>query len=274
MAAFSFSQELGSVDTSSSWRLQSKKRATPSSPSLLSTGGFAAWTNVPPVGVPDPHIQDQMRRGRASGPTLSSRMSVNPVDSQGGKRITTLSEHPAKIDSKRHFPHLANVTSSKEQVSRGIKQVHTPAKGIAATGSNPNSVARESHRESNQRVRMFPGRNDVAYNCWEPADLHKASNGDWNLNTKYGFRKVSMSESGEPKRSLEHPVAWPSFKGYPPDKDARSGVRIDYALERYGGIFRSMPPPHPDLVASRANRASASDPSRCNQSLQCRNPAY
>lgn len=40
-------------------------------------------------------------------------------------------------------------------------------------------------------IRTHPAvRNDVAYNCWEPQNLYKSAKGDWNLNTKYGFRKV------------------------------------------------------------------------------------
>ena len=144
---------------------------------------------------------------------------------------------------------------------------------MTAAKSNPNTILKEFLPDRNEGVRMFEGRNDVDYNCWDPPNLHKAKGGDWNWNTQFGFRKVSKLDSGEPKRNLEHPVAWPSYPGYPPDRDA-AGTQVDYALARHGGYFKAMQQQHPDVVTSRANRVAASDPGRYNQSMRCRHPNY
>lgn len=85
--------------------------------------------------------------------------------------------------------------------------------------------------------------------------------------------QISLLENGEPARTLEHPVAWPTFTGYPANTD-QDGAPIDYAVSRYGGPIRSMPKPHPDLVSSRAHRQAASDPTQYNQSTRCRHPPY
>lgn len=92
--------------------------------------------------------------------------------------------------------------------------------------------------------------------------------GNWN--TACGFRKVARLPNGEPKRSLAHPVAWPAYPGYPPDREAATGTRIDYALARNGGHFGTAMKEHPDLVASRDNRVAASDPARVNQAMRFR----
>ena len=106
--------------------------------------------------------------------------------------------------------------------------------------------------------------------------------GDWNWNNAQkggtsssrppalGFRRVSIDERGEPKRSLEKPVAWPSYPGYPPDRDAATGTRIDYGVSRYGGSLRETRGMHPDVLASRQNR----EQDQYNQSMRARAPAY
>ena len=43
--------------------------------------------------------------------------------------------------------------------------------------------------------------------------------------------------NGEPQRSMESPVAWPSYKGFPPDRDPVTKKAIDYALKPHGGRF-------------------------------------
>ena len=147
---------------------------------------------------------------------------------------------------------------------------------MTAAESNPNTILKEFLPDRTQGVKMFAGQNDVDYNCWEPPNLNKAKGGDWNWNTKFGFRKVAMLPSGEPKRQLAHPVAWPGYPGYPPDREAATGTRIDYANAKYGvnGGFKTKCAEHPDLVTSRANRVAASDPGRYNQSMRCRHPNY
>lgn len=118
------------------------------------------------------------------------------------------------------------------------------------------------------------GQNDVNYRCWQADNLHKANGGDWNWNTQMGFRRVAHLPSGEPTRTLEHPVAWPGYAGYPPDRDNATGTRPDYALSRHGGYFKEPKPEHPDMIISRSNRVAASDPNVYNQSMRARHPVY
>ena len=66
--------------------------------------------------------------------------------------------------------------------------------------------------------------------------------------------------NGEPQRSMESPVAWPSYKGFPPDRDPVTKRAIDYALKPHGGRFAVKAPLHPDVVQSHANRLAASLP--------------
>jgi len=276
MAAYSHSEQLSTADTTPGWRLQSR-RTIEQPPSLLNTGGFRAWTNVPPVGQPDPHTADQLRIGRKVFPHFQATPSSHdPYKIGAGKRITTLAEQPYKWDEKHHFPGLANAQSHDEARSRGIKQVDSRAKRTTAGLSDPNSVVREFMPDRPIGVKMSnPNPNDVNYNCWEPQHLGKALHGDWNWNTRCGFRKVAHDEgTGEPLRNLEHPVAWPTYPGYPPDRQAGTNTRIDYALAKHGGTFKQMQSQHPDLVTSRQNRVAASDPGRYNQSMRCRHPQY
>jgi len=274
MAAFSVSPELSTGDTSSNWRLQGKRRIEPR-PSLLNGGGFASWTNVPPVGVPDPHVADQMRQGKQTFPHFKHSVSGNdPYKEDAGKRITLLGEQPVKFDEKHHYPSLFNARNTKEIVPMGVRQVESRAKRMTAGHADPNTVVKQIVPSHPEGVRMYPGANDVGYNCWEPQDLKNARGGDWNWNTKFGFRKVAKMENGEPKRQLAHPVAWPSYPGYPPDRDAATDTRVDYALARHGGTFKVTGVQHPDLITSRANRVAASDPGRYNQSMRCRHPNY
>ena len=70
---------------------------------------------------------------------------------------------------------------------------------------------------------------------------------------------MSLTTDGEPKRGLEHPVAWPTYAGYPPTNDF-AGKGIDYALKmngRHGGFTLKVQ--NPDVLESRANRAAASN---------------
>ena len=124
MAAFTVSPELSLSDTTPNWRMQSKRRIDPG-PSALSAGGnFATWTNVPPVGVPDPHTAAQMRLGRTTFPHFKPTVSgKDPYAVAAGKRITTLPDHPDKGDGRFHYPHLTNAGSMTEVVSRGVRCV-------------------------------------------------------------------------------------------------------------------------------------------------------
>ena len=103
-------------------------------------------------------------------------------------------------------------------------------------------------------------RNNVKYQCWRPENLNKAYGGDWNLNTRYGLRKLNLQPDGVPTRMKEEPVAWPSYAAYPPDRDPTSGRRIDYSLKKNGGIFQEKPQKHPDVIKSHQMRLAAGKP--------------
>ena len=66
--------------------------------------------------------------------------------------------------------------------------------------------------------------------------------------------------NGVPTRSMETPVAWPAYAGYPPSRDPVTKQAIDYAMKPYGGRFAVKAPLHPDVVQSHANRLAASNP--------------
>ena len=80
------------------------------------------------------------------------------------------------------------------------------------------------------------------------------------MNTRYGNRKVKVMSNGVPQRSMETPVAWPAYAGYPPSRDPVTKQAIDYAMKPYGGRFAVKAPLHPDVVQSHANRLAASNP--------------
>ena len=208
------------------WRLQHLGRADTSS-SYLSSGGFAKWTDVPPVGVPDPVIADQNRVGRRhlTGPT--SGPALEPMNDRG-KRMA--SSHPGQPGSegKRPFPEVAGVRSTNEVTYRGVKHVESRARRDTAGIADPNAVAAYGGDQKPESVKMYDGRNQVQYQAWKPDQLGKAEYGDWNWNTQQGFRRVYMTASGEPKRTDSTPVAFPGYKGYPPDRNAATGTRIDY----------------------------------------------
>ena len=256
------------------WHLQSRRRAQPHE-SLLNDGGFREWTNVPPVGVPDvsaarleppalppsrqarrrarsglrrpwafeslprqPHIANQMKYGRRYEYEPQVSVASDPWGLGAGKRIVAPHEHAPVYDGRRHYPTAHGLQSTEEQQSRGVKCVPSRAKRAEAGGANPNQVAKHVSTGV-EGVKMFPGSNSKDYNCWEPQDLHKAQGGDWGWNTQFGFRKVAKQPNGEQVRAAAHPVAWPLYPGYPPDREAATGTRIDYALARNGGIFAS-----------------------------------
>ena len=100
-----------------------------------------------------------------------------------------------------------------------------------------------------------------------------AEKGDWNWNQQLGFRKVNMTAGGEPRRGLEHPVAWPTYVGYPPTRAPITGKSLDYALKlngRQGGF--TLKTQHPDVLESRRNRAAASNTRIAESPAASRNP--
>ena len=161
---------------------------------------------------------------------------------------------------KRSFPELVGQRSTDEGRARGLKRVQSRARSDVPATSDPNGAV-TSYKKGVESVKMFPGTNRADYHCWVPEELKRAEKGDWNWNTRLGFRRVNMTADGEPRRGLEHPVAWPNYAGYPPNRDAATGTRIDYALKIHGAnrgfTIKSQ---HPDAIESRKNRASASQP--------------
>lgn len=158
MAAFSISLELTNRDSSPNWRIQSKKRSSHEQ-SLLSTGGFPSWTNVPPIGVPDQVIKEQLKRGRTIfSQAYATSSGQDPQKSKGGKLVTRLGEQPIKFNEKMHFPRLNNATSSQEQVPRGVKQVrHHPLARLVA-GAHAPSFFPASFRASEMMHAFIAGR--------------------------------------------------------------------------------------------------------------------
>ena len=138
----------------------------------------------------------------------------------------------------------------------GLSVVRLRVKNCSPSGSSTNCG------------RITPGgRNDVKYQCWRPEQLMNAYGGDWNLNTRYGLRKLGLMDNGVPKRMMETPIAWPSYAGYPPDRDG-NGKLIDYGLKQNGGILSLKPQKHPDMVRSHQNRLAAGIPPKSYTSFR------
>ena len=237
------------------WRLQHLGRAATLPESHLGAG-FASWTNVPRMPCEDPLIADQLRFGRRvlTGPTSAPALEPFP---DAGKRIVGPHISMGQPEGKRRFPALVGARSTDEPPARGLKRVESRARRDTPSGANPNDLVADSKFKP-ESVKMFDGKNQVQYRAWLPGELVRSEYGDWNWNSRLGMRKVKMMQSGEPKRSESHPVAFPGYNGYPPDRQAGTGTRIDYALKVHGGQFAAKPPMHPDVARSRASRAAAS----------------
>jgi hypothetical protein len=262
-----------------SWSLQRKRSiemptGTPASASakLFEGSFFQGWTDVPFMPRQDPYISDQLRPGKRVD-------LVRPVSDHaqepfaGGKRIVGPHHSVGGFDGKRAFPHISGARCMTEVSYGGLKRVESRARSDVPSLADPNTAVKDATYKP-ESVKMFDGTNQVKYRCWQPQDLGKAEYGDWNWNSRppvsmapgegasgLGFRKVRLTESGEPRRSLEQPVAWPGYKGYPPALQAGTNTRIDYALKvngRHEGF--TLKTQHPDVLESRANRAAASAP--------------
>ena len=262
-----------------SWSLQRKRSiemptGTPASASakLFEGSFFQGWTDVPFMPRQDPYISDQLRPGKRVD-------LVRPVSDHaqepfaGGKRIVGPHHSVGGFEGKRAFPHISGARCMTEVSYGGLKRVESRARSDVPSLADPNTAVKDATYKP-ESVKMFDGTNQVKYRCWQPQDLGKAEYGDWNWNSRppvsmapgegasgLGFRKVRLTESGEPRRSLEQPVAWPGYKGYPPTLQAGTNTRIDYALKvngRHEGF--TLKTQHPDVLESRANRAAASAP--------------
>jgi hypothetical protein len=242
-----------------SWRLQSLHHSPCIAPSNLTTGGFKNWTDVPRLPRDDPMIQDQLRPGRrnVTGPSSSEPFGLGAEPfGESGKKVVGPHYSEAGGYGKRIYPEITGARSTDERPPHGLKRVESRARRDTPGVSDPNAVVAYTVLRP-EGCKMFEGRNTVQYSAWKPEELNRAEYGDWNWNTKLGFRKVKLMESGEPKRVESTPVAFPEYKGYPPDLDSH-GNRIDYALKKNGGSFNLKSQGHPDVIASRANRANAS----------------
>jgi len=237
-----------------SWRLQHLGRSQNMAASNFATGGFANWTNVPSQPRNDPMIQDQLKSGRRflTGPVSGT---VAEPFGEGGKRVIGPHYSEGGGYGKRIYPEISGARSTDEPAPHGLKFVESRARRTTPAVSNPNAVVQHTTFKP-EGCAYFPSRNNVHYSAWKPEELKKAEYGDWDWNTKLGFRKVKMMEDGNPKRVEATPVAFPGYAGYPADL-ASDGSRIDYALKKNGGSF-TLKTQHPDVVASRANRAAAS----------------
>ena len=67
--------------------------------------------------------------------------------------------------------------------------------------SDPNAIAGFGGDAKPESVKFFPGHNQVNYQAWQPEQLSRAEKGDWNWNSQLGFRKLSVTSTGEPKRT-------------------------------------------------------------------------
>lgn len=258
-----------SLTEAPSWRLQGKvrpmqpqERPTPAAQSagLFDSGNFLKWTDVPKMPMQDSYISDQTRYGKrttASGLTAPFSSPMPEPFIGGRKQIQAHHGVPAGY-GKRAFPELVGQRSTDEGRVRGLKRVESSARSDVPATSDPNSAVK-GYFKGVESVKMFPGTNRADYRCWLPEELGKAEKGDWNWNQQLGFRKVNLNASGEPRRGLENPVAWPNYKGYPPTFQAGTGTRLDYALKMHGANQGfTLKVQHPDVVESRRNRASAS----------------
>ena len=150
----------------SSWTLQSKARAslpqyTPASQSahIFSTGiGFSEWTNVPPVGVADPYIADQMRSGRrvVTGPSSSPA----PEPWGGGKRCTGPHISYGMPAGKRAFPEIVGKLSTDYGRPQGLKRVESRARSDVPVLADPNTAVADAVYKP-ESVKFFPGTNQV-----------------------------------------------------------------------------------------------------------------
>ena len=254
----------GTIDTPS-WRLQKLKTVETAPKSVMGgSGNFVFWTNVPKMPRDDPVIADQLRFGRRPlhGPYSSPANEPFP---DAGKRQVGPQHSVAGPEGKRGFPGIVGARSTRETTDQpsGLKRVASRARRDEPATSNPNSMVKDGTFKP-ESVKMFEGRNTVDYKAWVPTTLGKAEYGDWNWNQQLGFRRVKMMENGEPQRTLSHPVAFPGYKGYPPDRAAATNTRIDYALKAHGGTF-TIKTQHPDVISSRANRAAASSQLHSNK---------
>lgn len=243
------------------WGLQTKSHQTSGPPSSSLTGDFKRWTNVPPVGVKDPECATLERGERRH---FEPKYCPPGLMDKGGKRCLPGPSERPRTEGKRTFAHLtrrSGFDADMQGRAQGVRYVQCAAKGTrGAAGANPNEGASAAvlRPEGVRITRDAAGavkHGQVRYKAWQPPTLAKAEGGDWNLNTRYGNRKVGKDATGRPMREAETPIAWPSYAAYPPDRDARGNL-VDYALAKHGGIFKDAKKEHPDLKFARESRSA------------------
>ena len=136
----------------------------------------------------------------------------------------------------------------------GVRRVHLQT---TARLANPNTLQTAKPRPEGVRV---VHRTAMSYRIWKPDELPGAS---WHPGCK-----VVRDAAGVPARARATPNAWPSWPGYPPARDPKTGAAVDYALAHHGGPFRKLSQAHPDVVASRKNCIRASNAP--NEGMRCR----
>ena len=124
----------GTIDTPN-WHLQTKQRAQ-TVESSLSRGGFSAWTDVPPVGVHDPHTAYDNRYGRQHYLGLPGNCR-EALPGAGGKRCLQEVRARDRPEGKRSFDTRGDGSLAPPRPS-GIKRV-IPRGGIPPPGTaDPN----------------------------------------------------------------------------------------------------------------------------------------
>ena len=193
---------------------------------------------------------------------------------KGGKRCLPGPQERPRTEGKRTFAHLtrrSGFDADMQGRAQGVRYVQCAAKGTrGAAGANPNEGASAAvlRPEGVRITRDAAGavkHGQVRYKAWQPPTLAKAEGGDWNLNTRYGNRKVGKDATGRPMREAETPIAWPSYAAYPPDRDARTALLV--CGQRRGGAAARRACCRPPRTRFGA---SSRDPSaRTNSRRQC-----
>jgi len=258
-----------------SWHLQSRRRAENSSVADTTCSQAAGVSTGLRSGRHTSTLTEicfSDYSGRTASDTARSQMATASVRQ---KKLIQTPSHTEEfsaiglIGGRRHFAEQTRtvhpegkrtfqVPDPKPPHPSGIRRTHQTAPSL----SNPNSLAPPASTVRAEGKRAYP-RADAGYRIYVPQELP--------VPTRTPGVRVIADEAGVPLRSHIKPVAWPQWPGYPPERDAKTGAKVDYALSKHEhGGFRSMPREHPDVAASRQNRKIASDQSCANQQMRCR----
>jgi len=247
------------------WRLQSKTRVQ-AGPSILNAGGFSAWTDVAPGSLDE-------TRGRRELHQRPTGREFNPTGMVGGRRHNPAyaPSNPELRGKRTYVPRTKSLEGpTTAEVPRGVRRLQVePAATANPSAAKEKDTPKPPVRAQSAGLTRKDDQQDKAARVRSAGLTRRSQNGGefvWGG----GLRVAKDGVTGRSLRSAETPMAWPKHYGYPPSHDA-SGAPIDYALEKYGGAFRTKPPEHPDVTKSRRNRAIASDKSYPNQNMRARN---